>query len=397
MATFSYIAYDGNGKKKKGFVTAASEKLARREVKKLNLKPHSLKESNKKAYKIKINDKDLSIATRQLATLLEANLSINDALKITADQINNKNLSEIFYVLREDIIQGKRLANSMTKYPKVFSKTYISLVSAGDSSGNLSSIFNDLAEYLESSLQTRQKILSALTYPIILLAFSVIVIIGLISFVLPTVIDQFIRSGAELPLLTSILLSISNNIILICSILFFVVALIVITYKNYIKKTDNHIAAHLRFLRIPLFGKFFLYTELERYTKTMSLLLVSGLNLDKAMQDAQVVVTNKYLSNILIEIQNNVVEGKDFALSIQRYSIFPNIYKQLISSGYRSGNLSKMFLKTSNYLNSEIESKRSIFLSLLDPLVIIFMGGFIMLVVLAILIPIMQMNTLALG
>ena len=129
----------------------------------------------------------------------------------------------------------------------------------------------------------------------------------------------------------------------------------------------------------------------------MSLLLVSGLNLDKAMQDAQVVVTNKYLSNILIEIQNNVVEGKDFALSIQRYSIFPNIYKQLISSGYRSGNLSKMFLKTSNYLNSEIESKRSIFLSLLDPLVIIFMGGFIMLVVLAILIPIMQMNTLALG
>lgn len=397
MATFSYIAYDGNGKKKKGFVTAASEKLARREVKKLNLKPHSLKESNKKAYKIKINDKDLCIATRQLATLLEANLSINDALKITADQINNKSLSEIFYVLREDIIQGKRLANSMTKYPKVFSKTYISLVSAGDSSGNLPSIFNDLAEYLESSLQTKQKILSALTYPIILLAFSVIVIIGLISFVLPTVIDQFIRSGAELPLLTSILLSISNNIILICSILFFVVVLIVIAYKNYIKKIDNHIAAHLRFLRIPLFGKFFLYTQLERYTKTMSLLLVSGLNLDKAMQDAQVVVTNKYLSNILIEIQNNVVEGKDFALSIQRYSIFPNIYKQLISSGYRSGNLSKMFLKTSNYLNSEIESKRSIFLSLLDPLVIIFMGGFIMLVVLAILIPIMQMNTLALG
>jgi general secretion pathway protein F len=397
MATYSYIAFDSSGKKKKGFISAPTEKSARKEIKKLNLKPKTIKKSNKDPHKIKIKDKDLSIATRQLATLLEANLSINDSLKITADQINNKSLSEIFYVLREDIIQGKRLASSMDKYPKVFSKTYTSLVSAGDSSGNLSNIFNDLSEYLESALITRQKIFSALTYPIILLAFSIAVIIGLIGFVLPTVIDQFVRSGAELPLLTTLLLSISNNIVIICLSLILFIASILLIYKNYIKKPSNHILAHLKFLKIPFFGKFFLYAQLQRYTKTMSLLLVSGLNLDKAMINAKIVVTNKYLENILIEIQNSVIEGKDFAFAIQSYEIFPNIYKQLISSGYRSGNLSQMFSKTSDYLNAEIESNRSIFLSLLDPLVIIFMGGFIMLVVLAILIPIMQMNTLALG
>lgn len=398
MATYSYIAFDQDGKKKKGFITAENERSARSELKKINLKPFSLNLSNKDNFhNIKVKEKDLSIATRQLATLLDANLSINDALKITANQCSNKKLSEIFYVLREEIIQGKRLANSMARYPKVFSKTYISLVSAGDSSGNLSNIFNDLADYLESSLNTKQKILTALTYPIILFVFSVLVIIGLISFVLPTVVDQFVRSGAELPFLTTLLLNISNNIVyIILSVIFFSV-IVFYLYKKYTSNDLNHIKAHNFFLKFPLIGKFILYVQLERYTKTMSLLLISGLNLDKAMIDAQIVVTNKFISRALIDIQNNVIEGKDFALIIQKYEIFPDIFKQLISSGYRSGNLAKMFSKTSDYLNSEIESKRSMFLSLLDPFVIIFMGGFIMLIVLAILIPIMQMNTLTLG
>ena len=398
MATYSYTAFDIDGNKKKGFITAQSERLARTELKKLNLKTQTIKLSNKDfSSKIKVKDKDLSIATRQLATLLDANLSINDALKITADQINNRKLSEIFYILREDIIQGKRLANSMKKYNKIFSNTYISLVSAGDSSGNLSKIFNDLADYLEDSMATKQKITSALTYPIILFSFSVLVIVGLLNFVLPTVVDQFTRSGTELPGLTSFLISVSNNIFSILFVIGLILTLIYIAYKNFINKPNNHIEAHHKFLQIPLIGRFILFVQLERYTKTMSLLLASGVNLDKAMVDGQIVVTNKYIENKLIDIQKNVIEGKDFALAIQKIQIFPDIFKQLISSGYRSGNLSKMFSKTSDYLKGEIESKRNIFLSLLDPFVIIFMGGFIMMIVLAILIPIMQMNTLTLG
>ena len=398
MATYSYTAFDIDGNKKKGFITSDNERLARAELKKLNLKTQTIKLSNKDfSAKVKVNDKDLSIATRQLATLLDANLSINDALKITADQLNNKKLSEVLYILREDIIQGKRLANSMKKYNKIFSNTYISLVSAGDSSGNLSKIFNDLADYLEDSLITKQKITSALTYPIILFTFSILVIVGLLNFVLPTVVDQFTRSGTELPGLTSFLLLISNNIFLIILVVGLILTSSYIAYRNFIKKPNNHVDAHYKFLRIPLIGKFILFVQLERYTKTMSLLLASGVNLDKAMVDGQIVVTNKYIENKLIDIQKNVIEGKDFALAIQKIEIFPDIFKQLISSGYRSGNLSKMFSKTSDYLKGEIESKRNIFLSLLDPFVIIFMGGFIMMIVLAILIPIMQMNTLTLG
>ena len=129
----------------------------------------------------------------------------------------------------------------------------------------------------------------------------------------------------------------------------------------------------------------------------MSLLLESGTNLDKALGEASKIFSNKYLSSLIINAKNDVVEGKDFIFSLKSTNIFPDIFIQLVSSGYKSGNLIKMFDKVSNFFKNEIDSKRSIFLSLLEPVVIIFMGGFIMLIVLAILIPIMQMNTLALG
>ncbi len=136
--------------------------------------------------------------TRQLATLLEANTSIVDALKITADQLNNKDLISIILNLREDVVQGKRLGQSMKKYPDVFNNTYSSLVTAGDSSGNLDVIFDKLADYLEESASIRQKVVSALTYPIILIGFSIVVIFALLTFVLPQVIDQFVKAGSRI-------------------------------------------------------------------------------------------------------------------------------------------------------------------------------------------------------
>ena len=158
---------------------------------------------------------------------------------------------------------------------------------------NLSKIFNDLANYLEESMVTKQKITSALTYPIILFSFSVLVIVGLLNFVLPTVVDQFTRSGTELPGLTSFLLLVSNNIFFILFFIGLTLIIVYTAYKNFIKKPINHIDAHYKFLQIPLVGRFLLFVQLERYTKTMSLLLASGVNLDKAMVDGQIVVTNK--------------------------------------------------------------------------------------------------------
>ena len=398
MSTFNYTALDNLGKKKKGVLSAQSEREARKFIKDLNLTPITVNQSEgTRGIKSKVKNKDIVIMTRQIATLLEANTSIIDALKITADQLNNKDLITILYSLREDVIQGKRLGQSMMKYPGVFDNTYSSLVTAGDSSGNLDTIFNKLADYLEESASIRQKVISALTYPFILIGFSIIVIICLLVFVLPQVINQFIKAGAELPLITKLLLGLSNNIFIILFIILAIYIGLALLYKRFISEENNHISAHKQFLKIPLIGNFILTSEIERFSSTMALIMESGTNLDTALDESAKVFNNKYLNSLIIEAKNDVIEGKDFIYTLNQTNIFPDIFIQLISSGYKSGNLIKMFHKSSDFLKNEIETKRSIFLSLLEPLVIIFMGGFIMLIVLAILIPIMQMNTLSLG
>ena len=398
MSTFNYTALDKLGKKKKGVLSAQSEREARKFIKDLNFTPITVTQSEGiRGIKSKVKNKDIVIMTRQIATLLEANMSIIDALKITADQINNKDLITILYSLREDVIQGKRLGQSMMKYPGVFNNTYSSLVTAGDSSGNLDTIFNKLADYLEESASIRQKVISALTYPFILIGFSIIVIISLLVFVLPQVINQFIKAGAELPLITKLLLGLSNNIFIILFVILAMSIGLTLLYKKFISEKNNHISAHKQFLKIPLIGNFILTSEIERFSSTMALIMESGTNLDTALDESAKVFNNKYLNSLIIEAKNDVIEGKDFIYSLNQTNIFPEIFIQLISSGYKSGNIIKMFHKSSSFLKNEIETKRSVFLSLLEPLVIIFMGGFIMLIVLAILIPIMQMNTLSLG
>ena len=394
MPAYSYTAINQDGTKKKGILSAESEREARKLVKELKLTPLKVSESKDLGKTLKIKDKDIVIMTRQLATLLEASTPIMEALNITAKQLKNKNLIYILYNLKEEIIQGKRLGSSMKKFPGVFSDTYISMVTAGDSSGNLDIVFAKLADYLEESASIKQKVISALTYPIVLIGFSIVVIISLLAFVLPQVVGQFIKAGAELPFITKFLIGISNNIIPILIILVVLCVIIFYSYKNYVRKIENKISFDQRVLNIPLLGNFILNSELERFSSTMELLLASGTNLDVALDECSKIFDNKFLSKIVVDAKNDVVEGKDFIVSLKNEGIFPDIFIQLISSGYRSGNLAKMFNKVSHFMKSEIENKRAIFLSLLEPVVIILMGGFIMLIVLAILIPIMQMNTL---
>lgn len=398
MAAYSYTAFDNNGLKKKGYISANSEREARKLIKDLNLTPLKVSHSNTKINnKIKVKNKDIVIMTRQLSTLLDASTSIDDSLKITADQVNDKNLSNILYNIREDIIQGKRLGNSMKSYPSIFNKTYTSLVTAGDSSGNLDTIFDNLADYLEQSEEIKQKVFSALTYPMILISFSILVIVALLAFVLPQVVGQFVKSGTELPVLTQILLFLSNNIFLILISIAGISTLGYFAYKRYCSLKTNLLNAHKIILNIPLIGNFILLTETERFASTMSLLLDSGMNLDVALDESSEVFRNAYLKEQIKIAREEVIEGKDFVNTLMKSQIFPDIFIQLIASGYKSGKLPMMFKKVSAFLKNEIESKRSIFLSLLEPIVIIFMGGFIMLIVLAILLPIMQMNTLSLG
>jgi len=302
MPAYSYTAITDTGIKKKGILSAGSEREARRLVKDLKLTPLKVYESKDLGKALKIKNQDIVVMTRQLATLLEANTPIVEAMEITANQLTNKNLVYILFNLKEDIIQGKRLGNSMKKYPGVFSDTYTSMVSAGDASGNLDKVFTRLADYLEESASIRQKVISALTYPIILIGFSLVVIISLLAFVLPKVISQFLKAGAELPFITKLLLGISNNIITISLILLCLGFGIYYLYKTYVKEKKNKINVHKKILKIPLIGNFILDSELERFSSTMELLLASGTNLDVALEECSKIFNNKYIKNIIKKI-----------------------------------------------------------------------------------------------
>jgi len=398
MPTFKYSAINAGGNRVNGVLNSKSERSARQQIKATNLTPLSLSLSRtSQLRRVNVSNKDLLFATRQIATLLDSGIALDETLKSIASEVDDKSLSAALHAIREDILQGTRIAEAMAAHQSIFNDTYRSLISAGDTAGNLHLAFSNLADYLEEAALVRQQVVSALTYPIILLVFSIGVVVALLTFVMPQVVDQFVRAGATLPLLTRTLMTVSDYVWVI---LVAVMAIFTGLYFLYIHLSKDHktaISMHRKFLKIPLVGSFILNAEIERFARIMHLMMKSGLNLDVAMQQAHVVIGNRYISQIILKSRADLVEGKDFIISLRESKIFPSLFVQLLSSGYKSGNLVFMFEKVTQYMKGEIENKRSVVLSLLEPLVIIFMGGIILLIVLAILIPIMQMNTIALG
>ena len=398
MPTFKYSAVNLKGKKVYGILSSTSERSARQQIKAGNLTPLSLALSqNRFQRKPKVNQKDLLFATRQISTLLDSGMPLDETLQSIALEVDDKFLSAALHSLRDEVLQGSRIADAMSSHETIFNETYRSLISAGDAAGNLHAAFSNLADYLEESALVRQQVISALTYPIILMTFSIGVVFALLTFVMPQVVDQFVRAGATLPLLTRSLMVLSDYAWLFLMTLTLSCGGIYYAYKRMSKNEITAALFHRSFLRIPLLGNFLLNAEVERFARIMHLMLKSGLNLDIAMQQAHVVIGNKFIANTINGARIDLIEGKDFIKSLQKSNIFPSLFIQLLSSGYKSGNLVFMFEKVTQYMKGEIENKRATVLSLLEPIVIIFMGGIILLIVLAILIPIMQMNTLALG
>lgn len=398
MPTYKYIAINESGKKVNGILSSESERAARLQIKSSNLTPLSLDVTKRKQFlRVRVSNKQLLFATRQIATLLDSSISIDETLKSIALEVEDKSLSTALHAVRDEILQGSRIAEAMSSHPSIFNETYRSLVAAGDAAGNLHIAFSNLADYLEESALVRQQVISALAYPMILMVFSVGVVFALLTFVMPQVVDQFVRAGAQLPTLTAVLMGVSNYSGLILLSFLLLILGSFFYYRHLIQNKQKAISVHRRFLKIPFIGGFILNAEVERFSRVMHLMMKSGLNLDVAMQQAHVVIGNRYIAKSVEDARVELVEGKDFIQSLREARIFPSLFVQLLSSGYKSGNLTFMFEKVAQYMKGEIESKRSTVLSLLEPLVIIFGGGIILLIVLAILLPIMQMNSMALG
>lgn len=391
MPNYQYVAQNEEGKPLKGILRSDNERAARQEIKSKNLLLLNIRETTKGAKGKKIARKDVAIATRQISSLIGSGIPLDKALQSIGKNSNSK-IGDLFNDIGTELQQGRQLHLILSDYPESFDQTYISLVAAGEISGNLVEAFKNLSEYLEDEISIKQKIFSALAYPILVIGFSLLVVIALLIFVLPQVTQQFIKSNIELPFLTSLMIFISNNIFIFVGVIFLLIMGSYFYYRKNISGTSRESNIHKLLIKIPFVGRFLLISELEKFSRVMFLMLKSGINLDQSLNHANKLINNLYIRTIINDATDDIIEGKDFLYKIKQAKIFPEIFIQLLSSGFQSGSLLEMFEKLAFYFKDEIDNSRSSLLSIIEPLILIIMGGIITLIILAILLPIMQMN-----
>ena len=394
MATFKYNAFDASEKNSTGFINATDIEEAKQMLKDRGLTPLHINSSTQKKSKLKLSTNNLSIFTKQMSALLGAGTPIEKCLILLSKQSSNKKFSQVLLSINEDITEGNSLSSAMKKYPSIFDEIYTSTIYAGETSASLSEVFLDLSIYLDKEAKVRSQVVGALVYPAILFFVSLAVIYSLLTFVLPQVVEQFVTSNVELPLLTRSLLYFSDIFPFILLVFFLVISTI------YLLQTTNIMSKHYQqrtakyFLSTPLIGQIILYDQTARFCSSMRLMTKAGLNTVDSLQIAQNTFRNKYLSYQVTGVVNKVVSGTSISKAFSQVRIFPDVFKQLLSSGDMGSQVSEMFEKTKEFLDQEVDTRRNILLTLLQPIVILTMGIFVMLIVLSIMLPLLQMNNL---
>ena len=394
MATYKYTAFDENEKNLKGFINASDADEARLILINRGLNPLNIEKALQKRSKVRISQNNLSIFTKQMSALLSAGTPIEKCLVLLSKQSSNSKFSQILLNINEDITEGNSLSLSMKKYPSIFDEIYTSTIYAGETSASLSEVFHDLSIYLDKEAKIRSQVVGALIYPAVLFIVSIAVIYALLSFVLPQVVEQFVSSNVELPLLTQTLLAFSEVFpIIIAFILLSLIAIYLVQVTNIIPQKYQLMISKY-FLFIPLIGPIILYDQTARFCSSMRLMTKAGLNTIDSLQIAQNTFKNKYLKSQVEKVVNKVISGTSISKAFAQVQIFPEVFQQLLSSGDLGSQVSEMFEKTKEFLDQEVDTRRNILLTLLQPIVILTMGVFVMLIVLSIMLPLLQMNNL---
>ena len=394
MATFKYTAFDENEKNLKGFINASDSDEARLILINRGLNPLNIEKTLQKRSKVRISNNNLSIFTKQMSALLSAGTPIEKCIVLLSKQSSNSKFSQILLSINEDITEGNSLSSSMKKYPSIFDEIYTSTIYAGETSASLSEVFHDLSIYLDKEAKIRSQVVGALIYPAVLFFVSIAVIYALLSYVLPQVVEQFVSSNVELPLLTQTLLAFSEVFpIIIATTLLILIGIYVVQITNIIPQKYQLMISKY-FLFIPLIGPIILYDQTARFCSSMRLMTKAGLNTIDSLQIAQNTFKNKYLKSQVEKVVNKVIAGTSISKAFAQIQIFPEVFQQLLSSGDLGSQVSEMFEKTKEFLDQEVDTRRNLLLTLLQPIVILTMGVFVMLIVLSIMLPLLQMNNL---
>ncbi|CQJ49905.1 type II secretion system F family protein [Yersinia rohdei] len=402
MPVYKYTFLNPKGQKIKGTVEADNILAARHILyqKDLFLLDVTVKRINKisiiSKFSTGIKKLELVLITRQMSILVNAAIPLDEVLEIVEKQHIKSNIHNIIHEIRSKVIEGYSLSDSLSLFPAVFNELYRSMIAAGEVSGHLDLVLSKLAEHIEKTYMIRNKIIQTLIYPCFLVFVSISVIIILLSFVIPNIIEQFSFHEKALPLSTRTLMTVSywlkDNLllILIALIMLFIVA----NLMSKIKMIKIFIERN--YLKIPVLGQVITKVNISRYLRMMAILNSNGVEIIQSMKVSSTVLTNGYIKKQLTDSIRLVSEGGSFSSSLSDSGVFSPMILHMISSGERSGQLDIFLEKITDIQEQELIGNMDIFISLLEPVIMIFMAGFVFFIVLSIFQPILEMNNLIL-
>ncbi len=396
METFDYSAFDRTGNRLTGSVAASTAREARDILRSRDLTPVDLKQVKAKAAKTanfgrKVSHKDLTQGTRQLAILIEAATPVEEALKVVALQFEKSPMRSILMDVRSRVLEGSRLSDALRAHPRTFSKLYTAMVSSGEASGQLAAVLDRQAIDLEAAQQVRNKIIAAIAYPVVLSFVALLVMVFLMVFLVPKIVVQFESLGQELPGLTKFVIALSDGVIKYGIFMLIGILALIFIIRQSLKNETVQLRWHGFLLKIPIIGKLIRSVNAARFARTISGLIDSGTPALASMEAALHTLRNAVMRKAVSEAAIKVREGSPISSSLRQTDAFPPLVVQMVAGGEASGDIGKMFSKSADYLEGEFESVTSIFLSLLNPLIIIMLSIVVLLIILAMYMPMLEM------
>lgn len=413
MAAFRYAAADSSGKEQSGVLEADSARAARQMLRGRGLVALSvepvLSESQKAAGGLslgrRLSQTDLAVITRQLASLLGAQLPVADALTVMVEQSEKQSIRELMAAIRTDVLAGTSLSKALARHPRQFPDIYRALIAAGEESGKLGTVLASLADYIEERAKLTQKITLAFVYPVIVTLVALLVVIGLLTYVVPQVVQVFANTKQALPFLTVALIALSDFVRHWGWLVAIVVAVVVFLLRRALRVDAIKLRWHAKILTLPVMGVLSRSLNTARFASTLAILVGSGVPMLRSLQAAGETLTNVAMRLRVLDATQRVREGFSLARALRadaedrhktgQAKLFPPVLIHLIASGEATGKLPEMLARAADIHAREAERRALFFTSLLEPVLILTMGLVVMLIVLAVLMPIIEINQLA--
>ncbi len=400
MPLFDYRGLTRQGKNVRGVIDAENLRAARVRLKKDNIFVIDIKDKKKAETKKKgrakgsVPVKDMALMTRQLATLIKANIPLVDALTAVSEQVENPVLSQAIADCKNMVNEGGQFHKALSKYPNIFNNIYISMVEAGEASGSLDVILMRLAEFTEAASELRTKVSSALTYPIIMLVATLTVLIGLFVFVIPKIVVVFESSpNLKLPWFSVAIIDFSAFLVNYWYILIGSIVILYLLFLNWKKSPTGSVQWDAISLKAPYIGPIVRMVAVSRFTRTLSTLLTGGVPMLYAMEIVRNVVNNHIIAQAIDDARSNISEGESIAGPLKKSGQFPPIVIHMVNIGEKTGELENMLSQVADAYDFQVKNKLESVTSLMGPIVTIIMGIVIAVIVFSIMIPIFEMTT----